>query len=304
MRERIERHGAPGADRLLRWVTVVLALGVGAHGIDHMVVRGMAASPAPVIVGGYIQAGFVLIAMAMVLTRRRRAPEAAAAAGFGSAALFVYAHALPSVWHGYSDSFVSPPHTGVSWYSWVTAVAEIGAGVVAGVAGVRASRNRGATAERPTVVVERTIAAPPEALYELVGEVSGMARWSPETVRCRWLPPATGPAVGARFRGTNRQGRRRWSTTCTVVAAEHGRRFGFEVRLGRRPFSRWLYTFEARGAGCRVAETWTDLRPAWMLPLSWVISGVTDRTGHNRAGMEATLAALALAAERSEAGRA
>lgn len=158
-------------------------------------------------------------------------------------------------------------------------------------------RSGGAAAARPAVVVERTVAATPQALYELVSEVSRMGQWSPETTSCRWLAPATGPAVGARFRGVNERGRRRWSTTCTVIAAEPGRRFGFEVGLGGRPVSRWMYAFQAHDTGCRVVETWTDLRPAWVIPLSWVVSGVAGRTSHNRATMQATLAALALAAE-------
>ncbi|GAB3668556.1 hypothetical protein GCM10027589_35090 [Actinocorallia lasiicapitis] len=121
---------------------MVLAVCVGVHGVDHMFLRGMDASPLPVIIGGNVQALGVLIAMIMALGHRRREAEAVAVAGFGSAALFLYAHVMPTVWHDFSDSFVSAPHTHVSWYSWVTAVAEIGAGLVAGVAGVRASRER------------------------------------------------------------------------------------------------------------------------------------------------------------------
>ncbi|MDL4813785.1 SRPBCC family protein [Actinomadura opuntiae] len=154
-----------------------------------------------------------------------------------------------------------------------------------------------------SVVVEQSIAASPEALYALVSEVSQMGRWSPETTGCRWIAPATGPAVGARFRGTNRRGLRRWSTTCTVTAAEPGRRFEFEVRIGGRPVARWRYTFQGDGDGCRVAERWTDLRPAWAKPLSRLVSGVSDRARHNRRTMQATLAALASTAETSAARR-
>ncbi|GAB3668553.1 SRPBCC family protein [Actinocorallia lasiicapitis] len=150
---------------------------------------------------------------------------------------------------------------------------------------------------RAVVRVERIVAAAPGELYGLVSEVSRLGRWSPETISCRWLPPAAGPAVGARFRGVNERGRRRWSTTCTVIAAEPDRCFGFDAVLARRPVSRWMYAFEPHASGCRVVETWTDLRPTWLLSLSWVVSGVGDRTVHNRATMEATLAALALATE-------
>jgi hypothetical protein len=124
-----------------------------------------------------------------------------------------------------------------------------------------------------------------------------MGRWSPETTSCRWLGDATGPAVGARFKGNNRDGWRRWSTICTVIAAEPGRRFAFDVGMGPLPVARWTYDFADEGDGCRVTETWTDRRLSWMVRFSPVVMGVRDRGEHNRAGMETTLTELARAAE-------
>jgi len=49
---------------------------------------------------------------------------------------------LPTWWRALSDSFVSPPQTNVTWFSWVTAVGEIGTGIIFGVAGVRARLTR------------------------------------------------------------------------------------------------------------------------------------------------------------------
>ena len=40
----------------------------------------------------------------------------------------------------------------------------------------------------------------------------------------RWLGGATGPALGARFHGSNRRGWRRWSTRVVVTACEPGRK--------------------------------------------------------------------------------
>jgi hypothetical protein len=54
---------------------------------------------------------------------------------------------LPTVLPGYQDSFISPPHINVTWFSWVSAVAEIGTGIVFGVAGIQAIR-RSAEADR------------------------------------------------------------------------------------------------------------------------------------------------------------
>lgn len=151
------------------------------------------------------------------------------------------------------------------------------------------------------VQVERSIAADPRAVYDLVSDVTSMGRWSPETRSCRWIGGATGPVVGARFRGANRQGWRRWSTTCTVVSADPGRQFAFDVHAGPIPVARWTYDFAEDSAGCRVTETWVDHRPALMVRLTPLVTGVGDRQEHNRDGMETTLEQLARAAESSPA---
>ena len=148
------------------------------------------------------------------------------------------------------------------------------------------------------VAVEERIAAPAGDVYALVSDVTRLGEWSPETTACRWLGGATGPAVGARFRGTNRSGWRRWSTTCTVREAEPGRRFSFDVDLGPVPIARWTYELADDGDGCRVTERWSDRRAGWMVRTSPLATGVRDRVAHNREGMRATLAALRRAAER------
>src|SRR5438309_5036388 len=92
---------------------------------------------------------------------------------------------------------------------------------------------------------------PPEKLYELVTDVTRMGQWSPETVRCRWLGEATGPAVGARLKGRNRRGIARWTTTPVVVSAEPGREFAFETAD-----TRWTYRFEpASDGGTELTES-------------------------------------------------
>ena len=95
------------------------------------------------MVGGMIQGAFVLVAVLLAVTGRHRAPEWAIGVGFGSAVLFAYAHLLPSYFPAYQDSFVSGPRINVTWFSWVSAAAEIGTGVVFAVAGLRARRASG-----------------------------------------------------------------------------------------------------------------------------------------------------------------
>jgi uncharacterized protein YndB with AHSA1/START domain len=146
------------------------------------------------------------------------------------------------------------------------------------------------------VEVSRRIAADPHLLWRMVSDVTRMGEWSPETTSCRWLDGADGPAPGARFRGSNRHGLLRWSTVCTVTAAEPGSRFAFDVGYGPLAISTWTYDFTAGDDGCVVTESWTDRRPSWMRVASVPVMMVADRAGHNRRGMEATLAALETAA--------
>jgi hypothetical protein len=72
------------------------------------------------------------------------------------------------------------------------------------------------------VEVSRTIKAPAELLYDMLSDLPRMGEWSPENRGGRWVNGATGPAVGARFKGRNRKGWARWSTDATVVTAVPG----------------------------------------------------------------------------------
>ncbi len=137
--------GREDANDILRWAAIAFAIGFGIHGLDHLR-RGMSASPPFIMVGGMIQGLFVAVAVVMALNRRpqrRRAPEAAIAVGFGSALVFTYAHLLPTFLPGYQDSFISPPHINVTWFSWFSALTEIGTGIVFAIVGIRARRSVG-----------------------------------------------------------------------------------------------------------------------------------------------------------------
>lgn len=101
------------------------------------------------------------------------------------------------------------------------------------------------------------IEAPPETVYALVADVTRMGEWSPECYRCAWLDGATGPAVGARFRGYNRWRGCRWSRTVVVTVADPGREFEFETVPTRlyRDSTRWRYRFAPRDRGTLVTES-------------------------------------------------
>ncbi|MEX1007732.1 MAG: SRPBCC family protein [Acidimicrobiia bacterium] len=84
------------------------------------------------------------------------------------------------------------------------------------------------------VSVTRDVDAPAEQVWTMVSDVTRMGEWSPENVGGTWLGGATGPQPGARFRGTNRNGTKKWNTVATVVDAEPGRRFSFRVTAAGR----------------------------------------------------------------------
>lgn len=150
----------------------------------------------------------------------------------------------------------------------------------------------------PADAVSLRIEASPEALYDLVSEPSNMGRLSPECTGGHWLDGATGPAVGARFKGTNKRGFVRWSTKSTVVAAERGRAFAFEVGDSG---TRWTYAFEADGTGTVVTESRSATKPYPFIARAFttvLLGGVEGHTRELRAGMAATLERLKVLAEQ------
>lgn len=146
----------------------------------------------------------------------------------------------------------------------------------------------------PTAVT-RDIAAPAEKVWVLVTDLPRMGEWSPENQGGKWTKGATGPAVGAVFRGTNKRGVRRWSTTVTVVECEPNKVFDFAVTSGPLGIANWRYEFEETDTGCRVTESWRDNRKPWFTTVARVMGdhGATNAETQ----MTSTLARLAAAAE-------
>jgi len=147
------------------------------------------------------------------------------------------------------------------------------------------------------VSVTTEIHAPAEQVWTMVADLPRMKEWSPENDGAVWRKGATEAAPGASFAGSNRQGTKSWSTVGTIVDCEPGRTLSFRVTAVGMKVALWSYRFEPTDSGCRVTETWTDERGALAKALGRPVSGVADRTIHNRAGMEQTLANLKAAAE-------
>lgn len=132
--------------------------------------------------------------------------------------------------------------------------------------------------------------APADRIWDLVSDVTRIGRYSPETFEAEWLDGATGPAVGARFRGhvkRNGWGPTYW-TTCTVTDCDPGRVFAFGVGApGKTPLNVWKYQLEPAGDGTDVTESFR-LADHPALRLYWAVLGwARGRT--NRNGMRTTL---------------
>ncbi|MDQ1476810.1 MAG: hypothetical protein QOE62_2039 [Actinomycetota bacterium] len=144
------------------------------------------------------------------------------------------------------------------------------------------------------------IDASPEELYDLVSDVRRMGEWSPECQRCIWLDGATGPAVGARFKGSNAHGKARWSTKTKVVVADPGREFAFVTGHLRRDMTKWSYRFEPTANGTTVTESFEMLaNMPWYFALGdRFLMGVKDRRADLEENMAETLQRLKSASER------
>ena len=94
--------------------------------------------------------------------------------------------------------------------------------------------------------------APPDKVWGLVSDITRMGDYSPEVVEAEWLGGATGPAVGARYRGHVRRNEN-WPllywTTCEVTECVPGEVFEFAVVMRDRPVNVWRYEFRGTDDG-------------------------------------------------------
>ena len=144
-----------------------------------------------------------------------------------------------------------------------------------------------------TVVVSREISASADAVWPLVSDLTRMGEWSPENQGGEWIKGATGPAVGALFKGRNSNGKRSWSTTVKVIEFDPPKHMAFALMVGKSAWCDWVWEVAPSGNGCTVTHSWIDRRSKLANWLGGKVSGVTDRAAHNRANMERTIDALA-----------
>jgi len=153
-----------------------------------------------------------------------------------------------------------------------------------------------------------SIDAAPEVVYALVADVTRTPEFSPEILDCTWLDGATGPAVGARFKATNKSKPKRpsWNNKPVVTVADPGREFAF---TRTEPFAGtilWRYRLEREGDRTRLTESYSVVKP--ITRFGWFVIervfGNPDRHGDLRSGMAETLNRLRLPRITDETTRA
>lgn len=145
-----------------------------------------------------------------------------------------------------------------------------------------------------------TVSASPEAVYDLVSDVTRIGEFSPVCKKAYWTDDDH-----TTFVGDNVTPEMSWSTHCRVITDLPGEEFTF-INCGmdgERELVQWSYTFAAEGDGCVVTEKWQVL-PGYGEFMNSVapdmdvvayLEGVVPRTHE---GMAATLAAIKATAEK------
>lgn len=145
------------------------------------------------------------------------------------------------------------------------------------------------------------IAAPAEAVWALVTDVTRTPEWSP-VVAESWYEDGGPVRPGAVIVGRNVTPTREWQTTSRVVEADPPRSFAWVVG---EDVVRWGYEIEPTGSGCRLTETWQVLETGFAFFERRygddARAQLADRREAAVAGIPATLEAIRAIAER-EAG--
>lgn len=145
------------------------------------------------------------------------------------------------------------------------------------------------------------IEAPVERVWDLVTDVTRIGEFSPETFEAKWIDGATGPAVGAWFKGhvkRNQRGPTYW-TKCKVTVCEPNRAFEFDVMTGGRTVNTWGYRLQPADGGTDATE-YFRLAENIGTRIYWALLGrLRGKTNDN--GMRTTLERIKAVVEHQPA---
>ncbi|GAB4007550.1 SRPBCC family protein [Nocardioides ultimimeridianus] len=152
----------------------------------------------------------------------------------------------------------------------------------------------------PPLHDEIEIAAPPAAVWELVGDVTRMAEWSPQVTSTRLSDGHATCALGTRFTNRNVHGELVWTTHAEIVAYDAARLLAFRVAEND---ATWSFELTPTASGTRLVER-RDA-PGGISDLSrdltdGFLGGQEVFTAALRDGMRETLSKIKAAAEVSD----
>ena len=139
------------------------------------------------------------------------------------------------------------------------------------------------------------VAAPPEAVWSVVSDVTRMPEWSPELRRLFVLGNRE-PRVGMRLLGINRRGHAAWPTTSKVTRFEPGRAVAWKTRESG---ATWTYELTPTDSGTTVTGR-RDL-PAYTLGTTMMAPLIGGAQGHDQEladGIRTTLERIRTTVER------
>jgi hypothetical protein len=136
-------------------------------------------------------------------------------------------------------------------------------------------------AVQPQARVQVSVDVPPDAVWDVVRDVTRTGEWSNECHVVTWLGGATEAVPGARFRGRNRAGIFRWGRECEVLTCD-----GWELRWRTVPTalypdsSVWTIRLaETDGGGTRIEQSYEGRGPkVLMLVYGLLIPSHRDRS--------------------------
>jgi len=119
--------------------------------------------------------------------------------------------------------------------------------------------------------VEADVAAPVDAVWRVVSDVTRTGEWSHECHSVQWIDGGTSAVPGARFRGCNKAFWWRWSRTNEVTEIEPGRAIAW-ITVPTWRFvdsTEWRITVTPTPTGTHIEQSYHVRRcPRWW---EWVI---------------------------------
>lgn len=137
------------------------------------------------------------------------------------------------------------------------------------------------------------VAVPPDAVWDVLRDVTRVGEWSHECASAQWLGGKGEAVPGARFRGRNRQRWIRWGRTCEVLSVEPARELVWRtVPTVLNPDStRWRVSLEPQSSGTRIVQRY-DVTQAPPSVLEWTYARVLPAHRDRRGALQEDLRRL------------